>query len=76
MTCIIWAISYRLYDSCGIKYVYYTVITSEFSECFTKMTFAVCSGRISMAYSADLVLVTGLWSMLVDEVSIIWEVGV
>ena len=63
-------------ESYGIKYVYYTVITSEFSECFTRMMFAVYSGRISMAYSADLGLGTDLWSMLVDEISIICGVGV
>ena len=64
-----WLISYYSY---WIKFVYYTVITSV----CTTMRFGVRSARISMSYSVDLELGRGLWSVIVDEVSIICEFGV
>ena len=58
-------------ESYAMRYVYYTVITLEFSDFFTRMTFADRDARFSIYYSSDHELRIGLWSIVVDEVSII-----
>ena len=63
-------------DSYGIRYLYYTVITSVLRIFLQKWRSQFAIFRTSAFYSSDHELGIDLWSIVVDEVSIIWKVGV